>query len=58
VALAGWLAGWPQAMIKQSVAGKAASIRSKLLRGSEKIVREQGAMLFALECQPSYDSSA
>ncbi len=45
-------------MIKQSVAGKAASIRSKLLRGSEKIVREQGAMLFALECQPSYDSSA
>lgn len=36
-----------RAAIKQSLAGKAATVRSKLLREAEKIVRERGAALFS-----------
>lgn len=37
-----------QAFIKASLANKASVVRAKLLRESEKIVREKGAMLFVL----------
>lgn len=36
-------------MIRQSLANQASGVRAKLLRGAERILREQGASLFVLK---------